>query len=95
MDDISIFVEACIRRSDTSKTISQEACMRIFVPNGLPKLILVDAGSIFCGEVEALCKLLHISFVTLSSGNHRVVLVDWFFCFLNKVVCTIAMDSFS
>jgi hypothetical protein len=55
-------------------------------------LIVVDAGSTFCGVFSDACALLGIRLHTASRGNHKAVSVERFFRYLNKAVTIASSD---
>ena len=85
MDELCGFVEGAPIAKEDSITIAREAFSRIFIPNGLPRLVIVDDGSPFKGALRAMCKLLSIPCEPVSPQNHRAVRVERFFRYLNKV----------
>jgi hypothetical protein len=51
-----------------------------FVPNGLPKLILIDDGSEFKGVLVQMCETLGIQYYVVAPEEHNAI-----FRYLNKV----------
>jgi hypothetical protein len=75
-----------------SNTITRSAFANIFVPIGFPKLILVDEGSEFKGELVTFCKTLGIHYYVVSPEGHNGILCERFHKYLNKVVRQMGAD---
>jgi hypothetical protein len=56
-----------------------------FVPNGLPKLIIIDKGREFKGFLVLMCETLGIQYFMASAKSHNAVLWERFHRYLNKV----------
>jgi hypothetical protein len=67
------------------ETVTHTAFTQIFVPNGLPKLILIDSDSIFKGVLLQFCKRLGISYYMCAPEEHDSILCVRFHRYLNKV----------
>lgn len=70
-----------------STTVARIAFMSIFIPNGMPKIVLVDLDSLFKGEVVAFCELLGIQHYIVSPEAYDRILSERFHRYLNKVKC--------
>ncbi len=68
-----------------ARTIADSALTAFFGPIGLPRLIIVDADSIFAGEFKALFQILRIPVDPVSKENHKAVRNERFHRYLNKV----------
>ena len=79
------FAGVAFLNSDDSHEAAMKAFQAFFIPRGLPKLVIVDAGSQFAGLVERMCGQLGIPFHTVTRENHRAILCERFHKFLNKV----------
>ena len=79
------FAGAAFLSSDDSHEAAMKAFQTFFVPRGLPKLVIVDAGSQFAGLVQRMCGTLGIPFHAVTRENHRAILCERFHRFLNKV----------
>jgi hypothetical protein len=55
-------------------------------------LIVVDAGSTFCGIFANACKLLGIRLQAASRSNHKAVSIEQLFCYPNKAVTIASSD---
>jgi hypothetical protein len=55
-------------------------------------LVVVDAGSTFCGIFADACALLGLRLHPASRGNHKAVSVERFFRYLNKAVTIASSD---
>ena len=93
MEELAGFVDGAPILDETSATVARELFLRFFVPNGLPRLVVVDAGSAFAGLVAAVCKILCVLVSTGSPGNHRAIRVERFFRYLNKVEIIVCADA--
>ena len=65
----------------------------ILLKVGVCGLIVVNAGSTFCGVFASACELLGIRLHAASRGNHKAVSVERFFRYLNKAVTIASSDS--
>ncbi len=68
-----------------ARTIADAALTAFFGPVGLPRLIIVDADTIFAGEFKALFHILRIPVDPVSKENHKAVRNERFHRYLNKV----------
>jgi hypothetical protein len=66
----------------------QEVLLKV----GICGLIVVDAGSTFCGVFTEACALLGLRLHAASHGNHKAVSVERFFRYLNKAVTIASSD---
>jgi hypothetical protein len=74
---------AFLPKKITSETLA-DAMFSTFVPVfGLPRLIIVDADSKFCGMFVTLFRNLGIQVESTSRGNHRAVRNERFHRYLN------------
>ena len=64
----------------------------VFTVFGLPKLVIIDAGSEFFGTLRKVCELLLVPFHPVSKGNHKAILSERFHRYLNKVQRIHAVD---
>jgi hypothetical protein len=69
----------------TSDLIARLAFSHCFVPNGLPKLIIIDDGSEFKGVLRQACETLGIQYYVACPEAHNAVLAERFHRYLNKV----------
>ena len=58
---------------------------QFFAFTGLPKLIIVDRGSEFQGIMLEMCRTMALNYHTVSRGNHKVIMVERFNKYFNKV----------
>ena len=87
------FAEGAFLKDDTNSTvIAQEAFSKFFVPNGLPRLAMLDDDNNFKGQFIKLCESIGIACHAVSPGNHRAVLNERFHRYLNKVQKSHAAD---
>jgi hypothetical protein len=92
MCDLTQFVVS-VPVSDThahelARLLFQEILLKV----GMCGLIVVDAGSTFCGVFADACALLGIRLHPASRGNHKAVSVERFFRYLNKAVTIASSD---
>ena len=64
----------------------------ILLKVGMCGLIVVDAGSTFCGVFAEVCALLGIRLHPASCGNYKAVSVERFFRYLYKAVTIASSD---
>jgi hypothetical protein len=69
----------------TSDLVTRLAFAHFFVPNGLPKLIIIDEGSEFKGFLVLVCETLGIQYYVAPAESHNAVLCERFHRYLNKV----------
>jgi hypothetical protein len=69
-----------------SDQITRLAFSHFFVPNGLPKLVIVDEGSEFKGVLVTVCETLGIQYYVAPPESHNAVLCERFHRYLNKVL---------
>jgi hypothetical protein len=68
-----------------SETMARLAFSHFFVPNGLPKLVIIDGGSEFKGALIAMCEQVGISHYVAAPEQHNAILCECFHRYLNKV----------
>jgi hypothetical protein len=92
MCDLTQFVVSVptldIHAHELARLLFQEILLKV----GMCGLIVVDAGSTFCGVFSDACALLGIRLHTASRGNHKAVSVERFFRYLNKAVTIASSD---
>ena len=76
-----------------SDTMARLTFSHFFVPNGLPKLVVIDSGSEFKGAVISMCDRLGVSYYVAPPEAHNAVLCERFHRHLNKVQKIGAADS--
>ena len=76
-----------------SEQLARRAYASFFVPNGLPKLILIDAGSENKGVFVNMCATLGIKYHMVSPDEHNGILCERFHRYLNKVEKIHAADT--
>jgi hypothetical protein len=69
----------------TSDLITRLAFSHIFVPNGLPKLILIDDRSKFKGLLIQTCEAIGLQYYVACPEAHNAILCEQFHRYLNKV----------
>ena len=92
MCDLTQFVVSVpvhdIHAHELARLLFQEILLKV----GMCGLIVVDAGSTFCGVFADACELLGIRLHPASRGNHKAVSVERFFRYLNKAVTIASSD---
>ena len=68
-----------------ARTIADAALTAFFGPVGLPRLIIVEADTIFAGEFKGVFNILRIPVDSVSKENHKAVRNERFHRYLNKV----------
>jgi hypothetical protein len=71
LEGMSSFTEAAFINKADSTTVSREAFTPFFIPNGLPKLVIFDTGSVFAGAMTQMCTSLGIPYYTVSEGKSQ------------------------
>jgi hypothetical protein len=56
-----------------------------FIPNGLPKVIVIDAGSEFKGMLITMCEILGVQYYAAAPEDHNAISTERFHRYLNKV----------
>lgn len=74
------FVEAL-----DSETMTRATFTAFFISHGLPRLVIIDAGSEFAGALQVLCGNIGLTHYTVSKGNHKAIICERFHRYLNKV----------
>jgi hypothetical protein len=82
---MSSFAKAVFLEKANSTTISLAVFTSFFIPKGLPKLVVFDAGNEFTGAMTKMCTNLGIIFHTVAKENHKAILNEHFHRYLNKV----------
>jgi hypothetical protein len=87
------FVSVTFLSGMTSEEVARKSFEAFFIPNGLPKLVLVDAGSENKGQLVAMCGALGIKHHAVSPEDHNGILCERFHRYLNKVQKIVAADT--
>jgi hypothetical protein len=94
LDTMTGFASADFLRAGVdSEQLARRAYAAFFVPNGLPKLILIDAGSENKGVFINMCTTLGIRYHMVSPDEHNGILCERFHRYLNKVEKIHAADT--
>ncbi len=93
LDTMTGFASTAILQSATSEAVARTCFSTFFVPNGLPKLVLIDAGSENKGELISMCDTLKIKYHAVAPEDHNGILCERFHRYLNKVQKIYAADS--
>ncbi len=92
MCDLTQFVVSVLIQTTHAHDLARFLFQEILLKVGMCGLIVVDAGSTFCGIFADACKLLGIRLHRASRGNHKAVSVERFFRYLNKAVTIASSD---
>jgi hypothetical protein len=92
MCDLTQFVVSVLVQTTHAYDLARFLLNEILMKVGMCGLIVVDAGSTFCGIFADACKLLGIQLHRASRGNHKAVSVERFFRYLNKAVTIASSD---
>jgi hypothetical protein len=76
LEGMSSFAKAIFLNKAGSMTIPRAAFEAFFIPNGLPKFIVMDASSEFTGTMTQMCNNLGTPFHTVAKENHKAILND-------------------
>jgi hypothetical protein len=79
------YASVAIIENTTAATIAKHTFASFIVPNGLPRMVLVDAGSEFKGELKQMLEVLGIQHIEVSPENHNGILCERFHRYLNKI----------
>ena len=85
LDTMTGFASTVAVQDISSDSMARNTFAHFFVPNGLPKLVLLDLGSENKGLVITMCGALGIRHHMVSPENHNGVLCERFHRYLNKV----------
>ena len=77
----------------TSTEAAITAFSQFFIVNGLPRLVIIDAGSENARELKCMCETLLIPCHVVSAENHKAVSCERFHRHLDKVEKTHVADS--
>ena len=81
---MTTFVLADLVTDLTAETITHTFVTSAITVVGLPKMIVIDAGSEFAGILKQVCNVLGIWYYAVSRGNHKAVLSKRVNKYLNK-----------
>jgi hypothetical protein len=68
-----------------SEATARMSFSHFFIPNGLPKLVLIDDGSEFKGVMVQMCETLGIQYYVAAPEEHNAIFSERFHRYLNKV----------
>jgi hypothetical protein len=78
LDCMTAFAEAAFITKADSDSMARASFCHFFVPNGLPRLVIFDAGSEFAGAFISMCTALRIPHYAVSRKNHKAILCERF-----------------
>ena len=92
-DTLTGFASADVLQATTSEELSMRAFAAFFIPNGLPRLVIIDAGSENKGLLISMCSNMGIAFHVVAPEDHNGILCERFHRYLNKVQKIQAADT--
>jgi hypothetical protein len=78
LDNLTGFASLAFVPQIYSDTMARLAFSHFFIPNGLPKLVIIDGGSEFKGALIAMCEQLGISHYVTAPEQHNTILCKCF-----------------
>ena len=95
LDAMTGFASADFMKAEqvNSDQLTRRAYAAFFIPNGLPKLVLIDQGSENKGHLVNMCQTMHIHHHVVAPEQHNGILCERFHRFLNKVQKINAADT--
>ena len=85
IDTLTGFVNSAFMDWTDSETAAKLAYSHFFIPNGIPKMILLDEDSAFKGTLIQMCAILGIRYRAVPPEAHNAVMIEGYHRFLNKV----------
>jgi hypothetical protein len=92
IEGMSGFVTGAPLQIVNSHAVAQSMYQQVFTKFGLPRLLVVDAGSEFQATIEAVTSLLHVRIVRVPPELHHAQRCERFHRFPNKVVLIMVQD---
>ena len=80
------FAGAAPMAKEDSGSVAQATFASFFIPFGLSRLVVVDAGNPMHGVLVVMCKTLGVPHITVSRGNHRAIRNERFHRYMNKAL---------
>jgi hypothetical protein len=93
LDNLTGFANIAFYSEVSSEMVARLAFSHFFVPNGLPKLVIVDGGSEIKGVLIAMCEQIGIPYYQAPPEAHNSILCEIFHRYLNKVEKIGAADA--
>ena len=87
------FAGGDVLQTATSDELAMRSFSAFFIPNGLPRLVIIDAGSENKGLLTDMCSSMGIAFHMVSPEDHNGILCERFHRYLNKVQKILAADT--
>ena len=85
LDIMTSYAATALISEATSLVFARTAFRAFFTPFGMPRMVIIDAGSENAGELERMCSLLGVHHHAVSPQNHKAILCERFHRYLNKV----------
>ena len=85
LDNLTGYANLAFSSQVRSEMIARLEFSHLFVPNGLPKLVLVDGSSEMKGVLIAICEQIGIPYYQAPPEAHNSILCKRFHRYLNKV----------
>jgi hypothetical protein len=92
-DNLTGFATIAFCSQVSSEMIASLAFAHFFVPNGLPKLVIVDGGSDMKGVLIAICEQIGMHYYQGPPEAHNSILCERLHRYLNKVEKIGAADA--
>ena len=80
------FIIAVLVPNETASTLAENFVQHVLLKFGIRHLVILDDGSFFKGVFSTICKALNINYDILAKRNHKGLLVEKFYRFLNKSI---------
>ena len=93
LDNLTGFANLAFSSKVSLEMIARLAFSHFFVPDGLPKLVIIDGGSEMKGVLIAMCKQIGIPYYQAPPEAHNSILCKRFHRYLNKVKKIGATDA--
>ena len=85
MDTLTGFISSAFMSWVDSESAAKLAFSHFFIPNGIPKLILLDGDSAFKGVLVQMCTILGVRYRVVPPEAHNAVMIEGYHRFLNKI----------
>mmetsp|Transcript_2602 Transcript_2602/g.3881 ORF Transcript_2602/g.3881 Transcript_2602/m.3881 type:complete len:702 (-) Transcript_2602:652-2757(-) len=76
VDIMTSYAMGSFVQDDSAHHCTLTAFTAFFAITGLPKMVIIDAGSEFASTLEQMCQTVGINYYQVSRGNYKAVIVD-------------------
>jgi hypothetical protein len=90
---MAAFVTAGFLRHPDSKTVAEVIFTQVLLPNGIPKMVILDQDSLFKTDLVDILDHLGVPFHVVSPEQHEGILCERFHRYLNKVQRIQGLDT--